>query len=366
MDPFEARIYFAKQLVALTPSKVAAQELIRFLIHYSGIQNDLYPAVLETLHKVDLNYRINILQFLNDLISTLVLDPKHFSTISPAYGYVRLTVNQLPSILAQVLPRKPDPDSIVSMDPKQLEEMRCLTNLRASYSILIDISKLLQFPDLETYVDQFDATLLTQTDVQSIKQDKTFDEAYIYETVANRKPIDQPELVPLLHQEKMFIEPLTDSWKFILAKKRQSQYERVMIDTHPGRLKDSDFLSTISTVPSDHRNPLLLSQKQILQRMEADRERQKKGKETLWRVRRPTNEVSMPEFQHIWHSLDKYDLKADRALLDELNGLYNVCKTPDVSDSSAHHRRHLPPNHRPRGGRRGGANSNVVSRHRAE
>lgn len=324
MDPFEARVHFGKQLTSLSASKRASQELAHFVIYYADIREDLFPAVLETLHRVDLNCRISIFQFVDELISMIATDPDRFPPASPVYSYISLSVKQLPRILTQVLPKKP-----TDCTPKELDELRCLTNLRSAFMILKHISEILKYPNLKERIDKFESTLLTQNDVKNIRDNLPFNESSFYEVVeqATKDNALVPQVVPLLHPERIFTKPIDVAWEFLISKKRQSQYERVMIDTHTGKLNSSPSINKPDEVKPKHRSVLFLSQKQMLQRMEADRERQKKGKETLWSVDRPENKIGIPEFKHIWQSFDKYDPKTDRALLDELNGLFNICRS---------------------------------------
>lgn len=370
MDPFEARAHFGKQLATLTASKLAAQNLAKFLIHYASIQDDLFPAVLETIMKVDLNTRISILQFLEELIMMVIADPSRFPVGSPAYRYVELIVKALPKLLAEVIPQKPK----AGCDERELQKIRCLTNLPASYSIMVEISKVLKFPALSEYTDKYGTALLTQNDVRNIKNDIQFDDSSLYKFVPDE--MDDAEknenaVYPLLHPEEIFIKPLTQAWNFIIGKKRQSQYERIMIDTCSSHLESSNVehrdynapgTKSIPNSPSQSssptHSPLLLTQRQMLRRIEADRERQKKGKEFLWHVKRPDNKIHKPEFRHIWNSLGQFDPKGDRLLMDELNALYNVCKGgkskqhpfPSKAHSLNGHMRGHPPQRRGRAG----------------
>ncbi len=338
MDPFEARAHFGKQLSTLTASKPAAQNLAKFLIHYANIQDDLFPAVFETLAKVDLNTRISIFQFLEELVMIIIADPSRFPIGSSTYRYIELTVNRLSEILKEVIPQNPKSGN----DEREVQKIRCLTNLPASYSIMLEISKVLKFPTLSEFIDKYSTALLTQNDVRNIKNDIQFDDSTLYENDqedTSKEDGSANTVVPLLHPEEIFVKPLTRAWNFLIGKKRQSQYERIMIDTCPSHLESSNVEhrdynapgtrsihnSPSPSSPKGH-NPLLLTQRQMLRRIEADRERQKKGKEFLWHVKRPENKIHKPEFRRIWDSLGEFDPKGDRLLMDELNALYNVCK----------------------------------------
>ncbi|KAG7792745.1 hypothetical protein KL910_000985 [Ogataea haglerorum] len=163
MDSFEARVYLTKQLSSLTPSKQAAQQCAKFLLKHKELQEDLYSVILESLDAADLNIRINIFQFLEELIVYCQNDSQK--------PYVSSIVKDMRLILTKILPPKPDDVSC---------ETRLLTNLHAAYTILVNISKSCMFTNLKEYKAKYSSNLLTDMDRNRIELQLQFDEKPLY------------------------------------------------------------------------------------------------------------------------------------------------------------------------------------------
>ncbi|OWB78842.1 hypothetical protein B5S32_g3046 [[Candida] boidinii] len=404
MDPFEARIYFSKQLSSLTPSKLAAQECSRFLIRNHDLQEDLHSVILETLNLVDLNIRINILQFLEELIELCSLESNK--------PYIKNIYRDIYLILTKVMPSSNTiSDTTTTTTNNQSNnnkvddkvDFRGLTNLNSVYPILCNISK--NFKDLKFYKKKFNSNLLTDKELKLINENKKFDESNLYNLKAslnneNNNDIDINIDIDIENSENL--NSLHQAWEFLIGKKLQSQYERRMIDkdflendnnstiistigSNPDSIDEDDdsckvikaaaaAIEAMSNLPNltdqkqvqqpQQADPkalsssaslaspqvLVLSHKQQLMRIEADRERQKRGKENLWVVERPDGKFSYNEFLNIYNRFDEFNNESDMNTINELNELYTTCKpfpAPLTVPSSASASKDKLSNHQP-------------------
>ncbi|KAG7834521.1 hypothetical protein KL943_002905 [Ogataea angusta] len=190
MDSFEARVYLTKQLSSLTPSKQAAQQCAKFLLKHKDLQDDLYSVILESLDAADLNIRINIFQFLEELILYCQHDSQK--------PYISSIIKDMKLILTKILP--PKPDTVFC-------ETRLLTNLHAAYTILVNISKSCKFKNIKEYKTKYSSNLLTDMDRNRIELQLQFDETPLYTEKELPESIDSQ---------------LDCAWEFLLEKRRQS------------------------------------------------------------------------------------------------------------------------------------------------
>ncbi|OUM53743.1 hypothetical protein BVG19_g3056 [[Candida] boidinii] len=404
MDPFEARIYFSKQLSSLTPSKLAAQECSRFLIRNHDLQEDLHSVILETLSLVDLNIRINILQFLEELIELCSLESNQ--------PYIKNIYRDIYLILTKVMPSsntisqtktsssnntRNNNDNNNKVDDKV--DFRGLTNLNSVYPILCNISK--NFKDLEKYKERFNSNLLTDKEFKSINDNKKFDDSNLYNLESNFLKIGElNNNMDVDIENNKNLNSLHQAWEFLIGKKLQSQYERRMIDkqflgnneivtlttsdSHPDSIDEDDdsgkviktaaaaieAMGNLPNLTNQKQLPpqqqqaeptalsssaslaspqvLVLSHKQQLMRIEADRERQKRGKENLWVVERPDGKFSYNEFLNIYNRFDEFNKESDMNIINELNELYTTCKpfiAPVTSSTPSSASKERPPSY---------------------
>ncbi|ODV86319.1 hypothetical protein CANARDRAFT_27553 [[Candida] arabinofermentans NRRL YB-2248] len=344
MDSFEARVQFSKQLSSLTPSRQAALDCAKFILRNKDNQDDLFSVILETLNSVDLNCRVNVFQFVEELVSLALVDPEGNDTI------LKLILKELKTILYTILPQKSGEIS---------DEIRLLTNLSPAFNILVSISKLLNFKNIDYFINLFNSNLLSERDIEFVQLNLSFDDGRLYKS-------DNPDsLKPPPYSSDPSTTMLNNAWYFLVSKRRQSQYERQLIDFHHTRSPQvaSPRRPTRSSPHSVHNNKYIeydphpppviqlsdeleqqqhnhdkqpmgastnslnMTHKQMLQRIEADRERQKRGKENLWKVQRLGNGDlgSKSEFLSLCESFKEFDPVADRPLIDELNDLYDSC-----------------------------------------
>lgn len=85
------------------------------------------------------------------------------------------------------------------------------------------------------------------------------------------------------------------AWSFLISKKRQGIRDRLQLIHDPETAHIGDSLSSKPT------------KEQILKRIENDRERNKRLKETNWVVARPLGKPDIPEFERIWNQYQALD-----------------------------------------------------------
>ncbi|KAG0674585.1 hypothetical protein C6P40_002104 [Pichia californica] len=405
MDSFELQLQLSGHLSGLNSSKQSSIELCNFLIRNYVNQEDLYPILIQTLPKLDINKRLNFFQFIDDFLTLIKTDTK-LKNNDIIYNYAFLIVSDLNIFLQYILPKTPI--ELIKSNQLKRSEIRTLSNLHFCYTILIHISKLFDFKDLNNLELKYNSNLLSDIDIDNLKNSAFFDESELYNT--NAQPTksshvddymnskNQKNNIKKIQEEKYIPEQINQgllfAWKFLIGKRKQSQYESLLIDynndpfnsknidnqqqqhqhqhqqqqalyqtntqsvsinqnssavnsnTSPPRISTDEALeitninntdiNTIKT-PIKHSiqhsplksntnsHVLALTQNSILQRMEADRERQKRGKETLWEVERPKGIIQKSEFEYIYDTLQSFNEVEDKPIIDEMNNLYQLC-----------------------------------------
>ncbi|CAH2352536.1 hypothetical protein CLIB1423_07S01772 [[Candida] railenensis] len=303
MDSFETSTQFSQILRTLTPSM---QSLIRgahFALKYYQSEDYLVHTIVEVVDdpKVDLNTKSTIFQFIEVLVHesyTVSEQPKSVYN----YPYVTALKSLLPKVLLQTLPGS-----------------NC-SSLYNVYCNLKSISKTLKF-NFEEYDIRFN----------SINESFTLeDEENI---IAN---VEFPQVNE--DDEVETQEPLITTWNLLIKKKKQSQYERLRLLRHKelcsGKLIEEDEMFNIRLgeksqggVQKKEADPQLLTKRQILARMEDDRESHKRSKEHLWMVSRPRDVNGVTEDEFLTSYWNKYKVmnedeeKTLFADLEELNQL---------------------------------------------
>lgn len=253
MDPFEARIQFATRLKRLNARQEVISQCCSFAMANKELQDDFHSVILEVLDMVDLNIRLNILQFVQTLIDHVASIPS--SVPLPERPYISNLQRDVYIVVGRVLPAENE-----------------LVNLHAAYLILCDISTRLGCPDLAKFKDLYNSST---------------EEALSAEEESSS---------------------LYKAWCIVIEKKRKSQ---------SGRLSGSAQEPTSA-------NPLFsLPNEKILERMEHDRERHKRLKESLWVVDRKDRD-ERDEFSQVMSKFGALN-DEDSTLLDELNVMANQC-----------------------------------------
>lgn len=261
MDPFEARLQFIQILEALNPSSVTLSRAIGFALKNMEMHEDFHSVILEELDKIDINARMNVMYFIEALVHNIC--SQNSSRELRQRPYLANIERDFHIILQKVIPS----DNLV--------------NLNGSVNILVEVEKCYNVDDSELWRSYLSLSLGKTPEIPE-EVEKGFPEAWIY----------------LINQKKRGLE---------------------------ARLKLLHDKPTAQEVEENGEKPLnqdleQLSRKQILQRMEADRERHKRHKETNWHVIRPLGKVDRAEFEKIWHqysALDDHDLEEMRDLYQE-------------------------------------------------
>ncbi|KGK40159.1 hypothetical protein JL09_g579 [Pichia kudriavzevii] len=400
MESFELRMQLNNLLLNLNSSKQASSEVCTFLVRNYVSQEDLYPAFLEVLPRLDINKRLNMFQFIDDFLALIKKEPKYRDN-DIIFNYAFLIISDLRKILQYVIPQTPQLESDDENEQREgklsYADIRPLSNLPFCYKILYHISKVYGMTELSDISAKYESNLLTEKDLEGIRNGEHFNESQTYNNEAeptktshvddyiNSSP--SSDIKKQSHggskPEESYIpeqinRSLHSAWDFLLLKRRQSQYESMLIDVleDPFNLKSEKGKETESKQPpsclilqssqpeanpapsssSTHhvahgnntmvssanqdssKNVLALSHNLILQRIEADRERQKRGKETLWETERSDGKISITEFEYIYDTLQAFDEEKDKPLIEEMDKLYQLCTFDKMSKPKQHSR----------------------------
>lgn len=280
MDSFETSSQFVQILKSLVPQAQSLLKAAHYALKYADSEDYLYYAIIDILEdpKVEINTKSTIFQF----IDVLIHESFHASQQAHTnfnYPYVHNLKNALPKILIKVLPSSSN------------------ANLFNIYENLKNISEALNV-NYSEYEQKFVAveSSLTSEELENVHMN-----------------IPYPE-IRLDEMEMESQDPVLQAWQILLKKRQQSHYERLRLLEHEpfkdGEITEDDLFLIRSSRPDPLKRPNenLLSRKQILARMEDDRETHKKSKESLWVVNRPSgpNTISEDEFlNYYWNRLDK-------------------------------------------------------------
>ncbi|ODV61278.1 Ctk3p ASCRUDRAFT_34500 [Ascoidea rubescens DSM 1968] len=262
MDAFEARLEFSKKLFNLIPSSVIISSCVNFALRYCDYQDDFNSCIIEVLSQVDLNQKLNILYF----IEALLLHPqlqinKDITTFPP---YLLDILRALPNYLITIIP----------------SHHGGLSNLRVAFSILQNIGN--NFLTLDPPID-LDKN--TDKNLENFSSDLN---------LLNSLKISNDSLNKNIHSFDNLNANLINNSN--TQKETKINYEDIIYQQFP------------------------VSGGKILARMELDRERHKKLKESKWMVNRLDKAVDKNEFRYLW---DKYDELSDDDIdrIEELNDL---------------------------------------------
>lgn len=377
MYSFELLSQLSNLLASLNSSKQASIELCNFLVRNYVAQEDLYPTILQVLPRLDINKRLNILQFLDDFIY-MIMKEKKYKDNDIIFNYVFLIISDLHKILQNVLPEYPQvkSDELLTTNEDVVTDIRILANLPFCYKIVQHISKLFDLKSLLEYETLYHSNLLTELDMENIKKGIPFDASSLYTAIEPTKSshvddyLNSQDHIKATEAEENYIpqkidQGLVNAWNFLIQKRKQSQYESLLIDliedpfnlkscvkeevttevTSPPKMdsvktpfktpsKTPGVMSVLpSSQPSTSKNNgpskpshiLSLTHSLILQRIEADRERQKRGKETLWEIERPSGKIDIKEFEYVYDTTQPLDPFEDKLVTEELESLYDLC-----------------------------------------
>ena len=249
MDPFEAASQLSQTLRSLNPQIAQITKAAHFALRNSIHEDYLFPLIMDIFKdpEVELNQKNIVFQFIEVLVNescTYSAQGKY------AYPFVDAVRTHLPNIVALVVPHNAN------------------TNLYNVFSVLESLASLFK-SDCLKYVKMFNSNLLEDSD---------------FESIGNDIPYPEVELNELGDHDLM-----ETAWKFLIQKKKQSQYEwqrQLKNGTSCENIIDEDEMFDLKS-KTDTNNKMGLLKKQVLNRMEDDRESHKRLKELLWHVDRP-------------------------------------------------------------------------------
>lgn len=315
MDAFEASSQFSQILRSLTPQIQSLTRGAHFALKHYQAEDYLVHTIIEIFDdsKVDLNTKTTIFQF----IEVLIHESFHVSEqprTSYSYPYVNALKLSLPKVLLKVVPGS-----------------NC-SSLYNVYCNLKNISKTFKF-NYEDYDLKYNSIsqLFTKEDEENIGANIEFPE------------INEDDEIETQDQ-------LITTWNLLIKKKKQSQYERLRLLKHrevldtdklmgegemfnlrpiaPQTPLKADGKSQTSTAETaSAADSVLLTKRQILARMEDDRESHKRSKETLWVVNRPRNVNKLSEDEFLtsyWNKFLVITDDEDKALMKELEELNDL------------------------------------------
>ncbi|RKP30651.1 hypothetical protein METBISCDRAFT_15806 [Metschnikowia bicuspidata] len=303
MDSFETSSQFRQILRSLLPQTPIISKAVHFALRNCSSEDYLYYSIIETLEDatVELNTKTTIFQFIDVVIrESFFISQQVNCTYN--FPYVHNLKTALPRILDKLLPLANN------------------INLHCIYTNLKNISDTLNVNYLE-YNEQYNGvvSLLSSEDMENITLNIPFPKTSI-------------ETLNFLSKD-----PVIQAWEILLHKRKESHYERVRLlrndPLNEGIITEDEMFAVRGTKPVDSiekSSEELFTKKQIIARMEDEREAQKRSRETLWVVNRPSgsNFVTEEEFlNYYWKRIEEVtaDQKVDfLAALNELNNLANM------------------------------------------
>ncbi|KAG7664829.1 uncharacterized protein J8A68_001646 [[Candida] subhashii] len=309
MDSFEAANQFSQILKTLTPSIQNLTRAAHFALKNSSKEDYLFPIILDILQddKIELNNKSTIFQFIDILISES-FSSQFKSGDDYHYPYIQNIKINLPTIIKLVVPNNDQENTYYS-------------NLYNCYNCLVSISKYFKI-DSEKYIQKFNSNQLSTQDQLNIKNNLEF----------------TPDDIDITSPSE---DPLVVAWKILLQIKHQSQYNRARLLLNSSPVVDpissendlfnirekSSTTTTTTTTPNNN----ILSKRQILSRMEDDREAHKRSKEILWLVNRDSagskNYPTEEEFlDHYWNKFHRLEGRDKRDFLDSLQDINNLVR----------------------------------------
>lgn len=296
MDAFENSAKLSLMLRGLTPLVQNLTKTAHFALKNSDGEDYLFQSIIDTLDDktVELQTKSTIFQFIEVLINEsfyISEQPKsHYN-----YPYVHNIKNALPLIIIKVLP---DSDT---------------ASIHNIFNSLKNLSKIFKF-DFVDYETKYNSISdeFTEQDLANLEENIPFPKVTIEDDEDN-------------------VDPLITTWNLLIKKKKQSQYERLRLLKHgevvDKAVEEKDMFSIRVSKPDQPSEKHSLSKRQILARMEDDRETHKRSKEGLWIVNRAKDAAAVTEDEFLvyyWNKIIVNNDNEDKALLDsfeELNKL---------------------------------------------
>ncbi|CAI5759077.1 unnamed protein product [Candida verbasci] len=270
MDSFDIANQFAQLLRNLTPQIGVLNKAATFALKNSDNEDYLFPTILNVLHdkNLNINQKSTIFQFIDVLI-----DEAHKYN----GAYVKNIEKILPAIIKNI----------------------CVSssNMFNVYQSLCSISKHFKI-NVKEYEDKFYTDLLTEEDKKLIEENGQIES----------KKFDDHGLIL--------------AWKILLERKRRSQFERAkLLRSNPiHETVEEDELFKVKS-----KDKYALSKRQILSRLEDDRELHKRSKENLWNVNRDKSVLTEQEFKdHYWNKFNALNDEEGKEFFNALSDLNDL------------------------------------------
>ncbi|KAI0389414.1 CTD kinase subunit gamma CTK3-domain-containing protein [Xylariaceae sp. FL0594] len=229
-DPFEVRMRFSSQLQHLNASTTSAQKAAQYALKYKDMDEDLHSCILEQLEKTNMNTRANIMYFIEHLLEMAAKERGN--------EYVRMMQRDIIRVVDAVCPENGSGAANIKVVRKVLQGLR-------SKCILLD---------------------QTVSELESCLKER--------DTAAHDFSLSSP----IAGGDEQATGRSTDTAEFDSSK--TEFWERMGGQGQQGGARKNDGASAANMKPT---------KKQIEQRIEEDRERHKRMRESMWVV--PPNTI---------------------------------------------------------------------------
>ncbi|KAG5419055.1 hypothetical protein I9W82_002822 [Candida metapsilosis] len=274
MDSFEIANQFSTILRNLTPQQQQFSKAIYFALKNADKEDYIVPTILSALEdpRLDLNLKSFIFQFIDLLIQESFSNPRYNN------AYIQSLKSKLPQIVQSVCP------------------LNNSSNLMVAYTSLCHISSRFKV-NCESYKADFQISSLEELENKSLELDGGED-------------------------------TLITTWKILLQRSKASKMERkrLLID-EPVTQDNVDEDQVFNIRNKSDPNTQYLTKKQIITRIEDDRETHKRLKENKWCVNRDKGAKFIAESEFINNYWNKFQplTKEENAEflknLEELNSM---------------------------------------------
>lgn len=274
MDSFEIANQFSTILRNLTPQQQQFSKAIYFALKNADKEDYIVPTILSALEdpRLDLNLKSFIFQFIDLLIQESFSNPRYNN------AYIQSLKSKLPQIVQLVCP------------------LNNSSNLMVAYTSLCHILSRFKV-NCESYKADFQISSLEELENKSLELDGGED-------------------------------TLITTWKILLQRSRASKMERkrLLVD-EPVTEDNVDEDQVFNIRNKSDPNTQYLTKKQIITRIEDDRETHKRLKENKWCVNRDKGAKFIAESEFINNYWNKFQplTKEENAEflknLEELNGM---------------------------------------------
>ncbi|KAI3404313.2 hypothetical protein KGF56_002833 [Candida oxycetoniae] len=313
MDSFEVASQFTTILRNLTPQYQQLTKATYFALKNADKEDYIVPTILTVIEdpKLDLNTKSTIFQFIELLIAESFQNQTKFNN-----AYLESLKTALPQIIENICPKENS------------------ANFQNAYQSLSNISRHFNI-DCREYQVNFQQVSLTKEDMTILDQEGGENASCALKLQENGENVPGPSKFqengenvscPSKFQILDTDDSLVSAWKTLLEKKRHTQIERYKL------LKRCEFVDENVTEDqlfsmrdkSDMTKPHLLTKRQIISRMEDERESHKRSKENIWCVNRDRNTKFISEDEFVEYYWDRYHKLNRKDYNEFLNNLQDL------------------------------------------